>query len=158
MARSKKKKGGRSNKQRRRKDDDSAQEQQQSSQRRNQETRFDSPNPISVAIYGGSLMSLSPTNVVEAVQKREEVPTAAVQLLLYENSKAVLNLPQQREEFFDVDITVVIQRLIDADLISTLIDLVTANDCMLEEGGSEEVWGQTALFLVAFDAQFILCR
>mmetsp|Transcript_25469 Transcript_25469/g.39132 ORF Transcript_25469/g.39132 Transcript_25469/m.39132 type:complete len:714 (+) Transcript_25469:73-2214(+) len=146
MARSKKKKGGRSNKQRRRKDDDSAQEQQQSSQRRNQETRFDSPNPISVAIYGGSLMSLSPTNVVEAVQKREEVPTAAVQLLLHENSKAVMNLPQQREEFFDVDITVVIQRLIDADLISTLIDLVTANDCMLEEGGSEEVGGKPLCF------------
>lgn len=146
MARSKKK-GGRSNKQRRRKgDDDSApQEQQHSSQRRNrnhQETRFDSPNPISVAIYGGSLMSLPPANVVDAIQRRDEVPTAAVQLLLHENSMAVLNQPHGREEFADVDIPVVMQRLVDADLIPTLIDLVTANDCMLEEGGSEMVWGK----------------
>src|SRR5210317_1505597 len=144
MARSKKK-GGRSNKQRRRKgDDDSApQEQQNSSQRRNrnhQETRFDSPTPISVAIYGGSLMSLPPANVVDAIQRRDEVPTAAVQLLLHENSMAVLNQPHGREEFADVDIPVVMQRLVDADLIPTLIDLVTANDCMLEDGGSEMVW------------------
>lgn len=145
MTRSKKKKGGKSNKQRRRKDDDDSatQEQQHSSQRRrNPETRFGSPNPISVAIYGGSLMSLPPANVVDAIQRREEVPTAAVQLLLHENSMAVLNQPHGREEFADVDIPVVIERLVDADLIPTLIDLLTANDCMLEEGGSEVVWGK----------------
>ena len=118
MTRSKKKGGRRS---RRKDDDDSApQEQQHSSQRRNrnqQETRFDSPNPISVAIYGGALMSRPSANVVDAIQRREEVPTAAVQLLLHENSMAVLNQPHGREEFEDVDIPVVMQRLVDADLI-----------------------------------------
>lgn len=120
MPRSKKKKGSR-----RRRDISAAE--------------FHSPNMISVEIYGGSLSSLPPSNIVEAIQRREEVPTAAVFFLLFENGRLAMNLPPERDWFHDADAT--IKRLVDADLISALIDLVTADNCMAE-GGSEELWGK----------------